>query len=283
MMKKVSFLITAILIMMTVFATTISAQTTVDIMLNGKSVNFYDAKPFIDSNGRTQVPVRFIAEALGAVVKWDKSTKTVTITHEEKEIKILIGKRSYAANGKNKQMDTAAVLKEDRTFVPVRFIGEEFGARVNWDRLYRMVYINTIKEQEHSENNKTNNQDDYQKEMLTLVNQIRKKEGLEPLEYDSSLAGAAQVRAGELLSNFSHTRPDGTSCFSILKEYSISYRTCAENIAAGRANPSEVINQWMNSEGHRKNILNPSFRKMGIGYVKSNEGYGHYWVQLFTG
>ena len=47
-------------------------------------------------------------------------------------------------------MDTAAVLKEDRTFVPVRFIGEEFGARVNWDRLYRMVYINTIKEQEDS-------------------------------------------------------------------------------------------------------------------------------------
>lgn len=263
MMKKVSLLVTATLIMMTVFAATISAQTTVDIMLNGKSINFYDAKPFIDSNGRTQVPVRFIAEGLGALVKWDKSTKTVTITLDKKEIKIIIGKSSYTANGKSKQMDTAAVLKEDRTFVPVRFIGEEFGARVNWDRLYRMVYINTIKEQEDSKNNKINSESDYQKEMLTLVNQIRKKEGLEPLEYDTGLGGAAQVRAGELLSNFSHTRPDGTSCFSVLKEYSISYRTCAENIAAGRANPSEVIEQWMNSEGHRKNILNPSYKKNG--------------------
>ena len=189
MMKKVSLLVTATLIMMTVFAATISAQTTVDIMLNGKSINFYDAKPFIDSNGRTQVPVRFIAEGLGALVKWDKSTKTVTITLDKKEIKIIIGKSSYTANGKSKQMDTAAVLKEDRTFVPVRFIGEEFGARVNWDRLYRMVYINTIKEQEDSKNNKINSESDYQKEMLTLVNQIRKKEGLEPLEYDTGLGG----------------------------------------------------------------------------------------------
>ncbi|MDQ2085045.1 stalk domain-containing protein [Herbivorax sp. ANBcel31] len=282
-MKKISFLTTAILIMMTVFATTISAQAPIDIMLNGESINFPDAKPFIDGNGRTQVPVRFITEALGASVKWDGSTKTVTITLDNKKIEIVIGRRSYTVNRRKRQMDTAAVLKGDRTFVPVRFIGEEFGARVNWDSLYRMVYINTIKEHEDSGNEKIESNVDYQTEMLNLVNGIRESAGLNPLEYDSALGAAAQVRSDELPSSFSHTRPDGTSCFTVLKEYSVSYRTCAENIAAGKSEPSEVIEQWMNSEGHRKNILNPSFEKMAIGYTESNEGYRHYWVQLFTG
>ena len=79
------------------------------------------------------------------------------------------------------------------------------------------------------------------------------------------------------------TRPDGRSCFTVLAETKISYRTCGENIAAGQTTPQEVVKGWMNSEGHRKNILNGSFTKLGVGYVKASTGYKYYWTQMFIG
>jgi hypothetical protein len=106
-------------------------------------VNFPDAEPFIDDNGRTQVPVRFVSEALGAEVGWEGSTKTVTISQGDKEIKIVIGKKDYTINGEKNLMDTEALLKEDRTFVPIRFVSEGLGARVEWDSAVRTVYIDT--------------------------------------------------------------------------------------------------------------------------------------------
>jgi len=112
-------------------------------VVNGNRVNFPDAEPFIDDNGRTQVPVRFVSEALGAEVSWEGSTKTVTISQGDKEIKIVIGKKDYTINGEKNLMDTEALLKEDRTFVPVRFVSEGLGARVDWDPAVRTVYIDT--------------------------------------------------------------------------------------------------------------------------------------------
>jgi hypothetical protein len=112
-------------------------------VVNGDRVNFPDAEPFIDDNGRTQVPVRFVSEALGAKVDWEGKTKTVTISQGDKEIKIVIGKKEYTINGEKNLMDTEALLKEDRTFVPVRFVSEGLGARVDWDSAVRTVYIDT--------------------------------------------------------------------------------------------------------------------------------------------
>ena len=91
---------------------------------------------------------------------------------------------------------------------------------------------------------------------------------------------AAEVRAGELPKKFSHTRPNGSSCFTAVRS---SYGYIGENIAAGQRSPEEVVESWMNSEGHRKNILNKNFRNLGVGYVNvENSEYGHYWVQLFS-
>lgn len=118
--------------------------------------------------------------------------------------------------------------------------------------------------------------------VLELVNQERAANGLSPLTLDTSLCAAANARAQEITSQFSHTRPDGTNCFTILKDYGISYRAVGENIAAGQTTPAAVMNSWMNSPGHRANILSSSFGKLGVGYVKTSGGYGHYWVQMFT-
>lgn len=119
--------------------------------------------------------------------------------------------------------------------------------------------------------------------VLELVNAARAENGKSPLTLNTSLCEVAQLRADEIVKSFSHTRPDGSSCFTALKGAGLSYRTCGENIAAGQGTPAAVMDSWMNSSGHRANILSGDFSSIGIGYVKASSGYGHYWVQMFLG
>ncbi len=128
-----------------------------------------------------------------------------------------------------------------------------------------------------------NEEKSYAEQVVALVNEYRAKEGLSALTLDNSIATAAQTRAVELESLFSHTRPDGRSCFTALNDIGFSYWEAGENIAAGQTTPEQVMDSWMNSPGHRANILKSSYTKIGVGYYLSpNGGYSHYWVQLFA-
>ena len=120
----------------------------------------------------------------------------------------------------------------------------------------------------------------YANAVLNLVNKYRKQNGLASVKLDSALSGAASTRAKEIVSSFSHTRPNGSSCFTVLSENGISYNGAGENIAYGQSSPDEVMTAWMNSAGHRANILNASFTRLGVGVYES--GGTLYWTQLFT-
>ena len=123
----------------------------------------------------------------------------------------------------------------------------------------------------------------YAKNVLKYVNKERKKAGLKPLKLDTKLCQAANGRAKEIKKKFSHTRPNGKKCFSILKEYGLSPRAMGENIAAGQTSAKQVVKAWMNSKGHRENILSKDFKKMGIGkFKKADSKYKVYWAQLFS-
>ncbi len=126
-------------------------------------------------------------------------------------------------------------------------------------------------------------EEEFVDEVLRLVNIERKNYGLPELTTDDTLKAAAAVRAEELTVKFGHTRPDGRSVFSIFNDFGIKYRAAAENVAAGQLNPKDVVASWMDSEGHRNNILDPRMTKIGIGYCKISGGYKHYWVQIFAG
>lgn len=121
---------------------------------------------------------------------------------------------------------------------------------------------------------------EYAKQVAILVNRERSSYGLHPVKYSPLLSEAANVRSSELRKNFSHTRPNGTSCFTVLKEFDISYFSAAENIAYGQRTPEIVMNAWMNSSGHRTNILSKNVEYIGVGVVYSNGIY--YWTQLFA-
>ena len=121
----------------------------------------------------------------------------------------------------------------------------------------------------------------YAEQILQLVNIERAKVGLHALTLDEKLSGAAQVRAGEIRTSFSHTRPDGRSFSSVLTDRGIRYMSAGENIAWGQRSAQEVMDGWMNSEGHRANILNAGFTKLGVGHTTDAAGR-QYWSQLFT-
>ena len=126
--------------------------------------------------------------------------------------------------------------------------------------------------------------DDFRQEVLDLVNVERAKYGLTPLVMgDANLTAAAQKRAEEIATVNSHTRPDGSKCFTVLKEYGVTAAPTGENAAWGSVSPQEVVDAWMQSEGHRANILNPEARAMGVGYYyNSSSTWGHQWIQIFT-
>lgn len=120
----------------------------------------------------------------------------------------------------------------------------------------------------------------YAAEVVRLVNIERAKEGLDALTVDTAVQSAAQVRAQETVMSFSHTRPDGRSCYTALDEAGATYSGAGENIAYGQETPEEVVDTWMNSPGHRANILNSSYTHIGVGCY--DNGGTYYWSQFFT-
>lgn len=121
----------------------------------------------------------------------------------------------------------------------------------------------------------------YAEQVVALVNEERAKAGLSPVELDTEIASAALVRAHEIKTTFSHTRPDGRKFSTVLTDNGIRFNGAGENIAWGQRSPEQVMNAWMNSAGHRANILNAKYTKLGAGHFQDANGT-NYWVQLFT-
>ena len=117
--------------------------------------------------------------------------------------------------------------------------------------------------------------------VVELCNEARKQNNVSvSLVLDAKLSEAAQKRAEELIKSFSHTRPNRTDFSTVLKEYNITYKTAGENIANGQFDADDVMKSWLKSPGHRANILQKNFGKIGVGVFEYNGRL--YWVQVFT-
>ena len=119
----------------------------------------------------------------------------------------------------------------------------------------------------------------FEEEVVRLVNVERSKRGLSALKEDWELSRVARIKSQDMHDSryFSHTSPTYGSPFQMMKSFGIAYRTAGENIAKGYASPEAVVNAWMNSPGHRANILNSTYTHIGVGFVSS----GNYWTQMF--
>lgn len=121
----------------------------------------------------------------------------------------------------------------------------------------------------------------YESEVIRLVNIQRTQNGLKPLTANWELSRVARYKSQDMVDNryFSHTSPTYGTPFQMIRNFGLSFRTAGENIAYGQRTPQAVVNAWMNSSGHRANILNASYTQIGVGYVAN----GHYWTQMFIG
>ena len=121
----------------------------------------------------------------------------------------------------------------------------------------------------------------YEQEVIRLVNEIRAENGLKALTYDWELSRVARYKSQDMKDNnyFSHTSPVYGTPFQMIKNFGLTYRSAGENIAKGYSTPQAVVNSWMNSSGHRANILNANYTHIGVGYVAG----GNYWTQMFIG
>lgn len=124
-------------------------------------------------------------------------------------------------------------------------------------------------------------EDDFIDEILKLVNEQRKANNIAELSYCNDIQECADIRADEIITLFDHTRPDGTDCFTVFDEKGIKYTTVGENIAQEYIDPASVMEGWMDSENHKKNILSPDFTGMAVGIAEKDGTY--YLVLLFIG
>lgn len=137
-MRKLCLII-SILVMLSSFNYSEAVGQPISVKMNGKIVNFETA-PIIQDN-RTLVPVRFIAEELGAVVNWDKEKQEVAITKDQNNIKLIVGEKKATVGDQVIELDTKAIIVNSRTYVPIRFISETLDSNVEWDFVNRMVVI----------------------------------------------------------------------------------------------------------------------------------------------
>lgn len=122
----------------------------------------------------------------------------------------------------------------------------------------------------------------FENQVIQLTNQERAKNGLSPLSAHWELSRVARYKSADMrdLRYFDHTSPTYGSPFTMIKNFGISYQAAAENIAGGQPTPREVVQKWMQSPGHKQNIMDPRMTHIGVGYAKGGR-YGHYWTQLF--
>ena len=211
-------------------------------------------------------------------------------------VKLLLGKRGLGVGGvpEKGREEAESSLEQIKSLFAV----EQYP---NYDKLLKYIEEyrkavgeQTDKQKEQQEQQKqekvdVTNESSYAEQMLRLVNEEREKVGVSPLELDSTLTAAAQIRAKEIIEVFDHTRPNGKACKTVLEELGYEGDYAGENISKGTfEEPESAMELWMDSKGHRENILNPDYKYLGVGSDFESESNGlfddivSYWVQIFA-
>lgn len=269
MLKKIGFLLSTIFALLILSSPAAAAPT---VRVNGQELSF-EVAPVIE-NGRTLVAVRGISEALGAEVSWDGKARTVTVRSSGTTLWLQIGRNSALKNGRPVALEVAPRILSSRTMVPLRFISEALGASVSWDGATRTVNIFQAADPQSRAR-------EIERQLFELANAARSQHGLAPLLWDEQLAEVARRHSQDMRDRgfFDHVSPEGKNHADRMWEAGISFRASAENIAAGFSEPIDVHREWMNSPGHRQNILG-NYRYLGIG-VCFGGPYRAYYTQNF--
>lgn len=270
--------------------TSLIAALSIPIYVEGQVINTSSSPAYISSTNRTMIPVRAVGEVLGLQVDWQSPAVVLTGKHQvtQKTLTVRINSQTQDLFINNQLLTQCIELKEGRSYITLRVLAESFGYDVEWKN--KSVYItkpttsipDTNKPETNTpemDNSTVDTQTSFEDQVLTLVNKERATAGLSPLTMDENLRKVARIKSTDMRTNgyFSHTSPTYGSPFDMMEQFGISYTAAGENIAQGYTTPEQVVNGWMNSSGHRANILSTKFTHIGVGY----DANGHYWTQMF--
>jgi uncharacterized YkwD family protein len=281
----------------------------IPICVQNKEINVGTNTPYVSNTNQTMIPIRAVGETLGLKLGWQNpnvilSGKNV-VTNKPVTVKANAATRTITVNGTT--FKNSIQIKNGRSYVALRVLAEVFGYKVDWKN--RKVNITNptvpatpavpatptkpttpaIPATPTSPTKPTtptvptapvdNSVVAYENKVLELVNVERQKAGLSPLKMDEPLRKVARLKSEDMKANgyFDHNSPTYGSPFDMMKKFGISYTMAGENIAMGQRTPEAVVTAWMNSPGHRANILKPGYTFIGVGYVAS----GSYWTQEF--
>ena len=253
-------------------APTVYAEEDVRVFLNGAEIEF-DQPPVIFQD-LTFVPFRAVFQALGMVVQWHGDTATAAAFDEAHRVAFRMGYDYVFINDMGRSIPHGPIIENSRMLVPLRALGEALDADVLWDGDTRRVYIST----EYAIDNENR-----ALRVFELTNEARRQYGLRELSWSDELAEVGRVHCMDMAaqSYFDHVAPDGTTPSQRVRNAGIRCLISAENIAAGQINPEMVVQSWLDSPGHRANILDPQLGKLGVAFFLGGD-YGIYWAQEFT-
>jgi len=256
---------------------------TISLCTGGNQINTANGTvelptPSCNKNGLTYVPLRAVCEALGCNVNWDASSGDINIEPNQDSNCENCGNETDCTDGNCSQNGGPNGSYASLQDFMNNFFNHNSGSNNSANTQTETPPAPAQTEQPSS------NIGSYELQVLNLVNEQRANYGLSALKYSTVLEAVAYSHSKDMAQNnyFSHTNLSGQSPFDRMRAAGISYRSAAENIAAGQRTPQEVVNAWMNSAGHRANILNSSVTEMGVG-IYSGGSYGVYWTQLFRG
>ncbi|GAA0377143.1 hypothetical protein GCM10008968_36210 [Bacillus horti] len=257
-------------------------------------VQFSDTTPVIQDN-RVLVPIRAIVEAMGAKADWNSAQRRAEISLNERKVHVPLQlpyiQKYQSSNGGTYShvlnIETPSTLLQNRTMVPLRAVGEALGYQVEWNSTTQTAtYTQGLRQSTYTQYGIIGDISELQQREIDVfwqVNQKRAENNVSPLSLHIPLSRVAKEKSRDMHSEqyFDHTSPTYGSPFDMMRHFGISFQAAGENIAAGYQQADQVMNGWMNSDGHRRNILSDNFSFIGVGYHYGNSGYNHYWTQMF--
>lgn len=247
----------------------------ISVTIDGNLVKF-DQPPII-KDGRTLVPLRAIFTQMGASIDWNQNAQTVTAKKDNNVVTMQIGNNIYKVNSSEKKLDVPAQIINSRTLIPVRAIAESFDCDVLWHGDIKLVEITR-----GNASSVNNPYAELARDVLYYTNEERAKHGLTALTWEDDVAKVAQKYSEYMAKNnfLAHEGIDGSTPKTRIDDGEIKYTSLGENIGMGTEHAKDIVRAWMESEGHRANILRPEYTHLGVGVARGDNGY-LFWTQNF--
>jgi len=280
--KLITIFATVVLMLALMPALGVFAQSDVSVTIDGAPVHFPIIGPQIVQD-RTLVPVRGVFEALGFEVDWYEPAQQVTLTRYDYRLVLTVGSAIFETNGVEHSLEVPAQIIADSTFLPLRSPLESIGYALGWCQDTRTVSIVTTGELP-PEPEPTEplppaalTAEEHELRVFELTNIERANHGVAPLVWSDSLAYAARLHSEDMAQNvfMNHTGSDGSTPWERMDRAGFIYSRAAENVAYGQRSAEQVVGVWMNSDGHRRNILDPNLTELGVGFAE------YRWTQKF--